>query len=73
MSSALMANEASARQDAALGALRLLDAYIRSIAFHAESPHARSTAPLPPHFLPVEPPTAVSPSVLHDAAGHRMM
>ncbi len=63
-----MASEASARQDAALSVLRLLDAHIRSIAFHAESPHARSTAPQPPHFLPVEPATAVLPSVLHDSA-----
>ncbi|CAL5219745.1 g1644 [Coccomyxa viridis] len=69
VSSALMANEASARQDAALGALRLLDAYIRSIAFHAESPHARSTAPLPPHFLPVEPPTALEVFVMEPGGG----
>lgn len=54
-----MANQASARQDAALGVLRLLDTHIRSIAFHAASPHAHSIGPLPPQFLPTLPPTAV--------------
>ena len=61
VSSAPMATEALAGQDAALGALRPLDAHICSIAFHASSPHAHSAAPLPPQFLTVVPPTAVLP------------
>ena len=59
LSSAPMADETAARQEAALCALRLLDSHVRSVAFHAGSPHAHSPAPLPPHFLPVVPPMAV--------------
>ena len=43
-----MASEASARQDAALSVLRLLDAHIRSIAFHAESPPCPQHCPTAP-------------------------
>ena len=59
LSSAPMSSEALARQEALLCALRVLDTHIRSLAFHAGSLHAHSTAPLPPHFLPVVPPMAV--------------
>lgn len=58
--SALMASEAAARQDAALAALRQLDAHIRSIAFHRSSQRTHSRAPLPPHLLPATPQPQVS-------------
>lgn len=54
-----MPSEAAAHQDAALAALRHLDAQIRIIAFHQDTTHAHSPAPLPPDFLPIVPPSAV--------------
>ena len=47
-----MPSEATARQDAALAALRHLSARVRSIALLSTSPQACSPAPLPPLFLP---------------------
>ena len=53
-----MPSETAAHQDAALAALRHLDAHIRSIAFHQDTSHAHNPAPLPPDFLPIVPPSA---------------
>lgn len=54
-----MPSETAARQDAALAALRHLDAHVRSIMLPTTSPQACRPAPLPPRFLPVlQPPEA---------------
>ena len=61
-----MPSKAAACQDAALAALRHLDAHTRSIALHKTAPQACRPAPLPPRFLPVlQPPEACRPWRLH--------
>ena len=59
VNSRAMPSEAAACQDAALAALRHLDAHVRSIMLPTTSPQACRPAPLPPRFLPVlQPPEA---------------
>ena len=54
-----MPSEAAARQDAALAALRHLDAHVRSIMLPATCPQACRPVPVPPRFLPnLQPPEA---------------
>ncbi|CAK0763143.1 hypothetical protein CVIRNUC_003028 [Coccomyxa viridis] len=64
-----MPSETAARQDAALAALRHLDAHVRSIMLPTTSPQACRPAPLPPRFLPVLQPPELAVSILQTGAG----